>query len=106
MIINKYKLKIVDGYIKGFTNDLSQEGSLWEGQASQYNKVVDGYEVGLAFGCYKLVNNEIVYDQAKCHSIIVELEAEKREREKEEAKPEAQLLYVSMMTGYLLPDDE
>lgn len=104
MKINNYKLIIIDGYIKGVTNDLTQEGTSWKGQPSQYIRTVEGIEVGLSFGCYKLVNNEIVFDENKCNRLVNDMKREQEERQKEADKLEAQCFYTAMATGTLLDE--
>lgn len=99
MKINEYKLTIVDGYIKGFTNDLSCEGILWEGQPSMYYVDVDDEVLSLASGCYKLVDNEIIYDENKAHQIVTELKKQKRINELKAKLNETDYIYNSIREG-------
>lgn len=98
-----YKFSYNDrNYICGFGAVKKDQEYDWYGQASCFN-----HDLGM--GCYsfeKGVDDDPVFDENEYERILVKREEEKEAKQREEEKPKAQLYYVSMMTGYLLPDDE
>ena len=82
---NKYKLTIVDGYIKSYMAVLGDEYD-WLGQPAEEEAKHNG--VNMAYGCYTFNNGVIGFDNAKYqelkaiddkHSRIAELKAKLQE---------------------------
>lgn len=93
-----YKCYLNDrGYISSFesVDDNPQEADIFEAGAR--------FSPELNKGCYKIVNNQVVYDDDEYQRILAK-EEEERRKPTQLDKVESQSFYTAMMTDTLLDE--